>query len=105
MFLWNKLELWRFLFYPPHLPHGPTGIIVGHDAIIGKNVTIYQQVTIAAGGVVIGDDVLIGAGAKILSHVQIGNHCKIGANAVVVENMPDYSTCVLPKSRIILKEN
>lgn len=38
----------------------------------------------------IGDYVTIGAGAKILPHVTIGNHCKIGANAVVVENMPDF---------------
>jgi len=35
---------------PPNLPHGPNGIIVGHDVMIGKNVTIYQQVTIAHGG-------------------------------------------------------
>lgn len=35
---------------PPHLPHGPNGIIVGHDLSIGINVTIYQQVTIMHGG-------------------------------------------------------
>lgn len=35
---------------PPNLPHGPNGIIVGHDLIIGSNVTIFQQVTIAHGG-------------------------------------------------------
>jgi len=40
------------------------GIIVGHDCIIGKNVRIHQQVTIAAGNVVIGDNVLIGAVRK-----------------------------------------
>lgn len=88
---------------PPMLPHGPSGIIVGHDAVIGKNVVIYHQVTITGGGVVIGDNVMLGAGAKVLPSVNIGNHCKGGANAVVVENMPDNSTCVLQKPRIIKK--
>lgn len=88
---------------PPMLPHGIDGIIVGHDAKIGKDCVIFQQVTIAAGGVVIGDNVVIGAGAKILPKVKIGNHCKVGANAVVVEDMPDYSTCVMQKPRIIKK--
>ncbi len=89
---------------PPILPHGPNGIIIGHDVTIGKNCTIYQQVTIThGGGCVIGDNVLIGAGAKILGHVRIGNNCKIGANCVVIEDLPDNATCVLQKPRIIIK--
>ena len=88
---------------PPHLPHGLNGIIVGHDAIIGKDCTIFQQVTIAHGGVRIGDNVLIGAGAKILPQVTIGNNVKIGANCVVVEDIPDNSTVVIQKPRIIIK--
>lgn len=51
---------------PPNLPHGPNGIFVGNDTKIGKNCTIFHQVTIAHGGVYIGDNVTIGAGAKIL---------------------------------------
>ena len=35
---------------PPHLPHGPNGIIIGHDVYIGIDCTIYQQVTISDGG-------------------------------------------------------
>lgn len=46
---------------------------------------------------------MIGAGAKILPGVIIGNNIKIGANAVVVENIPDNVTVVLPKSRVIIK--
>ena len=88
----------------PHLPHGLNGIIVGHDAIIGRECTIFQQVTIAHGGVRIGDNVLIGAGAKILPQVTIGNNVKIGANCVVVEDIPDNATVVLPKPIIIKKE-
>ena len=89
---------------PPPLPHGMNGIIIGHDAIIGRSCTIFQQVTIAHGGVRIGDNVLIGAGAKILPHVTIGNNVKIGANCVVVEDIPDNATVVMPKPRIIIKK-
>ena len=88
---------------PPFLPHGPNGIICGHDIKVGAHCTIYHQVTIAGGNVVIGDRTELGAGAKVLPNVSIGSHCHIGANAVVVENVPDYATCVLSKPRIILK--
>jgi serine acetyltransferase len=90
---------------PPNLPHGPNGIICGHDVKVGAYCTIYHQVTIAGGGVVIGDYTELGAGAKILPNVSIGSHCHIGANAVVVESVPDYATCVLSKPRIIIKAN
>ena len=43
------------------------------------------------------------AGAKILPNVTIGNYCHVGANAVMVEDMPDYSTCVMQKPRIIIR--
>ena len=90
---------------PPYLPHGPNGIIVGSDAKIGRGCIIYHQVTIAGGGVVIGDYVELGAGAKILPNVKIGNHVHVGANCVVVEDIPDYATVVLQKPRIINKNN
>ena len=88
---------------PPYLPHGPHGIIVGHDAKVGAGCIIYHQVTIAGGNVVIGDRTELGSGAKVLPNVKIGNHCHVGANAVVVEDMPDHSTCVMQKPRIIIK--
>lgn len=88
---------------PPFLPHGPNGIIVGHDANIGKGCIIYHQVTIAGGNVVIGDFSELGAGAKILPNVKIGNHVHVGANCVVVEDIPDYATVVLQKPKIIIK--
>ena len=40
----------------------------------------------------------------MLPNVSIGNHCKVGANAVVVDDMPDYSTCVMQKPRIIMNQ-
>lgn len=88
---------------PPFLPHGPNGIIVGHDAKVGRGCIIYHQVTIAGGNVVIGDRTELGAGAKVLPNVKIGSYCHVGANAVVVEDMPDHSTCVMQKPRIIVK--
>lgn len=100
----TNLNSGAYFATPPHLPHGPKGIIVGHDVRIGANSIIYQQVTIAqGGGVKILNNVLIGAGAKILPGVSIGNNVKVGANAVVVEDVPDNATVVLPKPRIILK--
>ncbi|MDA1472755.1 MULTISPECIES: hypothetical protein [Bacteroides] len=46
---------------------------------------------------------MIGAGAKILPSVTIGNNVKVGANCVVVEDVPDNCTVVLPKPRVIGK--
>lgn len=76
----------------PQLPHGLYGIIVSHNAVIGKDCTIFHQVTIGEGkngAPVIGDNVLIGAGAKIIGNVHIGNNAKIGVNAVIVHDVPD----------------
>ena len=92
------------LLPPPYLPHGPNGIICGNSIKVGEGVIIYHQVTIAEGNVVIGDHTELGAGSKILPNVTIGKYCHVGANAVVVEDMPDYSTCVLAKPRIIIKK-
>lgn len=87
---------------PPLLPHGPYGIIVGHNWDIGKRCVIYHQVTLAGGGS-IGDNCMFGAGAKVLGGVKIGNNVKVGLNAIVVENVPDNATVVLHKPRIIIK--
>lgn len=89
---------------PPNLPHGPNGIIIGHDLKFGRNVTIYHQVTVAHGGGIIGDNVMLGAGSKILSKVCVGNNAKVGMNSVVIENIPDNATVVLTKPRIILNK-
>lgn len=85
---------------PPILPHGPYGIICGHNWKVGKNCILYHQVTLAGHGEM-GNNVMVGAGAKILPGVKIGNNVKIGMNAVVVEDIPDNSTVVLTKPRII----
>lgn len=99
----TNLNAGAFFATPPHLPHGPNGIIVGHDTYIGSNITIFQQVTISHGMIKIGDNVMIGAGAKVLPGVTIGNNVKVGANCVVVEDVPDNATVVMPKPRVIMK--
>lgn len=52
----------------------------------------------------IGDNCYIGAGAKIIGNVVVGNNVRIGANAVVVEDIPDNSVVVMEKPKIIQKE-
>lgn len=74
------------------LPHA-NGVVIHPDASIGPNCLIFQQVTIGTrgpgGAPQIAGHVDIGAGAKILGPVKIGKHAVIGANAVVLIDVPD----------------
>ena len=85
------------------IPH-PNGIVIHPQAVIGPNCLILQQVTI---GTTDGSDkpiieghVDIGAGAKILGGIRIGAHAKIGANAVVLIDVPTGKTAVGVPARI-----
>lgn len=98
----------------PIFPHSLYGIFISGDANIGKRVTIYHQVTIGSittksskhiGAPTVEDDVIIGAGAKVIGKIKIGSFSKIGANCVVVENIGQSCTVVLPKSRVIRKND
>lgn len=91
----------------PKFPHGLYGIIVSKNATIGRNCTIFHQVTIGQGNdgaPKIGNNCFIGAGAKIIGDVTIGDNVKIGANCIVVENIPNNATVVLHHPRIFLKK-
>lgn len=91
---------------PPQLPHGLNGIIVSHNAVIGKNCTIFHQLTIGEGhkgAPTIGNNVLIGAGAKIIGGISIGNNVKIGAGCVVAQDLPDDATVVMGANRILYR--
>ena len=85
------------------------GIIVSGYAVIGERCILRQGVTIGlrhVNDVVaprLGNDVNIGAGAKILGRVVIGDHVDIGANAVVLSDVPAYSSAVGIPARIIPK--
>ena len=85
-----------------YLPH-PQCIIIGEGCVIGKNVTILQGVTLGGNmgkeknGIfqpIIADNVLIGPGAKILGPVKIYNNSIIGANSVVIDDIPENSLAV-----------
>src|SRR5215204_985185 len=82
------------------IDHG-MGVVVGETAEIGENVTLYQGVTLGGTGFATGkrhptveDNVTIGSGAKLLGPIRIGHGAKIGANAVVVHDVPPNSTVV-----------
>ena len=82
------------------IDHG-AGVVIGETAEIGDNVTLYQGVTLGGTGFQAGkrhptieDNVTIGSGAKLLGPVTVGHGAKIGANTVVVEDVPSQSTVV-----------
>lgn len=83
--------------------HG-MGIVIARPAKIGARCKIRHQVTISDSGngsAIIGDDVRIGAGAKIIGAVKIGHRAIIGANAVVVHDVPDDATAVGIPARVV----
>ena len=82
------------------IDHG-NGVVVGETAEIGENVTLYQGVTLGGTGFATGkrhptvqDNVTIGSGAKLLGPITIGHGAKIGANSVVIHDVPPNSTVV-----------
>jgi len=88
-------------------PHGFNGVFISINAKVGDNCLIYQHVTIGSEkgeAPVIKNNVVLGAGAKIIGSITIGDNCRIGAGAVVTEDIPDNCTAVLPKPRIIQRK-
>jgi serine O-acetyltransferase len=73
--------------------HGE-GIVIGKLTRLGRRVTVCQGATTGSGRPQVGDDVYIGAGAKILGTVTIGSRSKIGANAVVLNDIPEDGIAV-----------
>lgn len=84
------------------IPH-PNGIVIHPDARIGPNCLLFQQVTIGANGGFpsLGGHVDVGAGAKILGPITVGDHARIGANAVVLTNVPAGATMVGVPARAV----
>lgn len=82
------------------IDHG-MGVVIGETAEIGDNVTIYHGVTLGGTGKekgkrhpTVGNNVIIGCGAKVLGPINIGDEAKIGANAVVLKDVPQGKTVV-----------
>jgi len=81
-----------------------TGVVINGRVRGGSNILIEHQVTIGAErrqNPVIGDDVFLGAGAKVLGPVSIGDGARIGANAVVVDDIPPHCTAVGLPARVV----
>lgn len=93
------------------IDHG-CGVVIGETAEIGNDVTLYHGVTL--GGVswnsgkrhpTLCDGVMVGAGAKILGPVTIGSEARIGANSVVIHDVPEKMTVVGIPGRVVLPDD
>ena len=91
------------------IDHG-MGVVIGETAEVGNNVTLYHGVTL--GGVstekgkrhpTVEDNVVIGTGAKVLGAITIGESSRIGANAVVVKNVPPNSVVVGVPGQVVVR--
>ena len=89
------------------IDHG-MGVVIGETAEIGDYVTLFQGVTLGGTGKergkrhpTLGNHVVVGAGAKILGGITIGDNVKIGANSVVLKNVPANSTVIGVPARVI----
>ncbi|HEY3971743.1 MAG TPA: serine O-acetyltransferase EpsC [Candidatus Sulfotelmatobacter sp.] len=99
-------EIGRRLF----IDHG-LGVVIGETAVVGDDVTLYQDVTLGGTGKdrgkrhpTIEDGVVVGGGARILGNITIGKNCRIGAGSVVLRNVPEDSTVVGVPGHIIFRE-
>ncbi|NBI30328.1 serine O-acetyltransferase [Chengkuizengella marina] len=92
------------------IDHG-MGVVIGETCEIGNDVVLYQGVTLGGTGKekgkrhpTIGNNVVISSGAKILGSFKVGDHSRVGANAVVLQEVPEHSTVVGIPGRIV-KQN
>ena len=93
------------------LPHGANGVVIHKASVIGSHVTIYHQVTLGGRNTadsqppIIEDSVEIFTGAKLLGSIRVGEGAVIGANAVVIKDVPPYCVAVGVPARIIDKRS
>ena len=92
------------------IDHG-MGVVIGATSLLGDNITLYQGVTLGGTGKekgkrhpTLGNNVVAGTGAKILGNITIGDNSYIGANAVVIKDVPPNSTVVGVPGRITKQE-
>lgn len=90
-----------------YMPH-PCGVVIGEFVMVGKNCIIHQGVTLGARGEehllanpTIGNEVEIGTGAKILGQLSIGNYARIGANCVLLIDVPEKGIAVGVPGKVV----
>ncbi len=93
------------------IDHG-MGVVIGETAEVGNRVTIYQGVTLGGTGnhtgkrhPTVGNDVIIGSGAKVLGPITLGDEVKVGANSVVLNDVPSGATVVGIPGKIVKIKN
>ncbi len=93
------------------IDHG-SGVIIGETTVIGDNVTLYQGVTLGGTGKETGkrhptleDNVMVSAGAKLLGSFTVGENSKIGAGAVVLQEVPPNCTVVGIPGRVVKRKD
>ena len=93
------------------IDHG-MGVVIGETAEVGNRVTIYQGVTLGGTGnhtgkrhPTVGNDVIIGSGSKVLGPVTLGDEVKVGANCVVLHDVPNGATVVGIPGKIVKIKN
>ena len=88
--------------------HG-AGVVIGETAEIGENVTLFHGVTLGATGnekshkrhPTLGDNIFVGSGAKLLGPITVGSNSKIGANSVVLRDVPEGATVAGVRARVV----
>jgi serine O-acetyltransferase len=92
------------------IDHG-MGVVIGETAEVGDGVTLYQGVTLGGTGKekgkrhpTVGRNVVIAAGAKVLGPITIGDYSKVGAGAVVIQDVPANCTVVGVPGRVVVQE-
>jgi len=92
------------------IDHG-AGVVVGETAVIGDDCLLYQGVTLGGTGnqtgkrhPTLGNKVVVGSGAKILGNIAIGDNVRVGANSVVLTDVPSNSTVVGIPGRVVRRK-
>jgi serine O-acetyltransferase len=92
------------------IDHG-MGVVIGETSEVGDYTTLYQGVTLGGTGKekgkrhpTVGRNVVIAAGAKVLGPITVGDYSKVGAGAVVIRDVPPYSTVVGVPGRVVAQE-
>ncbi len=110
--IWRLIQILFACYIPPTtvledgvvIAHG-VGIVIHQNSVIGQGTVIYQNVTVGSGkGPKIGKNCILGVGCCVLGNITLGDNVKVGANAVVLESVPDNCTVVGVPARIVKRD-